>query len=117
MGQAGAGRWRPIRAYSLARSGDKLRDCKNVRLAGLEARNHFAGFEFQVTSCGPGTSKVPRVVEAMVETAKTGGGARKLVLRASVVLLFVVSAFLFAHFRTGRAATSVEEMCEKEGAH
>jgi len=45
----------------------------------------------------------------MVETAKTGGGARKLVLRASVVLLFVVSAFLFAHFRTGRAATSVEE--------
>lgn len=45
----------------------------------------------------------------MVETAKTGGGARKLVLRASVVLLLVVSAFLFAHFRTGRAATNVEE--------
>jgi len=45
----------------------------------------------------------------MVETAQTGGGARKLVLRASAVLLLVVSAFLFAHFRTGRAATNVEE--------
>jgi HlyD family secretion protein len=45
----------------------------------------------------------------MVETAQTGGGARKLVLRASAVLLLVVTAFLFAHFRTGRAATNVEE--------
>ena len=45
----------------------------------------------------------------MVETAQTGGGARKLVLRASAVLLLVVSAFLFLHFRTGRAATNVEE--------
>jgi HlyD family secretion protein len=45
----------------------------------------------------------------MVETAQAGGGARKLVLRASAVLLLVVTAFLFAHFRTGRAATNVEE--------
>jgi len=45
----------------------------------------------------------------MVETVQTGGGARKLVLRASAVLLLVVTAFLFAHFRTGRAATNVEE--------
>ena len=45
----------------------------------------------------------------MVETAQTGGGARKLVLRASAVLLLVVTAFLVAHFRTGRAATNVEE--------
>ncbi|HEY6268212.1 MAG TPA: HlyD family efflux transporter periplasmic adaptor subunit [Candidatus Acidoferrum sp.] len=45
----------------------------------------------------------------MVETAQTGGGARKLVLRASALLLLVVSAFLFLHFRTGRAAANVEE--------
>jgi multidrug resistance efflux pump len=45
----------------------------------------------------------------MVETAQTGGGARKLVLRASALLLLVVSAFLFLHFRAGRAAANVEE--------
>jgi len=45
----------------------------------------------------------------MVETSQSGGGARKLVLRASAVLLLVVSAFLLIYFRAGRAATSVEE--------
>jgi HlyD family secretion protein len=45
----------------------------------------------------------------MVQTSQSGGGAKKLILRASAVLLLVLTAFLFAHFRTGRAATNVEE--------
>src|SRR5712691_10941547 len=45
----------------------------------------------------------------MVQTSHSGGGAKNHILRAAVVLLFVMTAFLFAHFRTGRAATNVEE--------
>jgi HlyD family secretion protein len=45
----------------------------------------------------------------MVKISPSGGGAKKLIVRAPVLLLLVVTAFLFAHFRTGRAATSVEE--------
>ena len=45
----------------------------------------------------------------MVKISPSGGGAKKLIVRAPVLLLLVVTAFLFTHFRTGRAATSVEE--------
>jgi HlyD family secretion protein len=45
----------------------------------------------------------------MVQTSQSGGGAKKLIVRASAVLLLVLTAFLFAHFRTGRAATNAEE--------
>jgi HlyD family secretion protein len=45
----------------------------------------------------------------MVKISPSGGGAKKLIVRASVLLLLVVTAFLFAHFRTGRAANTVEE--------
>src|SRR6266446_6579744 len=45
----------------------------------------------------------------MDQTSLSGNGAKKLIIRASVLLLVVMIPFLFAHFRTGRAATSVEE--------
>ena len=45
----------------------------------------------------------------MVQTSPSKVGARKLLVRASAVLLLVVTAFLFVHFRTGRAATNIEE--------
>jgi HlyD family secretion protein len=45
----------------------------------------------------------------MVQTTQSGDGAKKLILRLSAVALLVLLAVLFARFRTGRAATSVEE--------
>jgi len=45
----------------------------------------------------------------MVQTSLSSGQAKPILLRASAILLFIVTAFLFAHFRTGRAANSVEE--------
>jgi HlyD family secretion protein len=45
----------------------------------------------------------------MDQTPLSGGKSKKFILRASVLLLLVMAAFLFAHFRTGRAATNVEE--------
>src|SRR5260370_41150337 len=45
----------------------------------------------------------------MVQTSQTGSGTKSFVLRASALLLLIMTAFLFAHFRPGRAATNVEE--------
>jgi HlyD family secretion protein len=45
----------------------------------------------------------------MDQTSLSGGKSKRFILRASVLLLLVMAAFLFAHFRTGRAATNVEE--------
>src|SRR5216684_1892752 len=45
----------------------------------------------------------------MVETSQTGSGTRSFILRASALLLLIMTAFLFAHFRPGRAATNLEE--------
>jgi multidrug resistance efflux pump len=45
----------------------------------------------------------------MVQASQSSGRAKKLILRASAVLLLVMTVFLFAHFRTGRAAANVEE--------
>src|SRR5260370_15739818 len=45
----------------------------------------------------------------MVQTSQTGSGTRSFILRASALLLLIMTAFLFAHFRPGRAATNVEE--------
>lgn len=45
----------------------------------------------------------------MDQTSLSGGKSKTFILRASVLLLLVMAAFLFAHFRTGRAATNVEE--------
>ena len=45
----------------------------------------------------------------MVQTTQSGGGAKKFILRLSAVALLVLTAVLFARFRTGRAATNVEE--------
>jgi multidrug resistance efflux pump len=45
----------------------------------------------------------------MDQTALSGGGAKSFILRASALLLFIATAFLFAHFRPGRAATNLEE--------
>src|SRR5260370_1201874 len=45
----------------------------------------------------------------MDQTPLSGGGAKSFVLRASALLLLIMTAFLFAHFRPGRAATNLEE--------
>jgi HlyD family secretion protein len=45
----------------------------------------------------------------MVQTSLSGSGAKKLILRASALLFLVLTALLFAHFRTGRASSNVEE--------
>src|SRR5712664_1506319 len=45
----------------------------------------------------------------MVQTSQTGSGTRSFILRASALLLLIMTAFLFAHFRPGRAATNLEE--------
>ena len=45
----------------------------------------------------------------MVQTSLAGGPAKRLILRASALALLVVTGVLFARFRTGRAATGVEE--------
>jgi len=44
----------------------------------------------------------------MDQTSLSGGGAKKLIIRASALLLLVMIPFLFAHFRPGRAATNLE---------
>src|SRR6266446_820961 len=43
----------------------------------------------------------------------SGGESKKIIFRASVLLLLVMTAFLSAHFRSGRAATNVEESIAK----
>jgi HlyD family secretion protein/macrolide-specific efflux system membrane fusion protein len=45
----------------------------------------------------------------MDQASLSGGGAKTFVLRASALLLLVMTIFLFAHFRPGRAATNLEE--------
>src|SRR5260370_7184213 len=45
----------------------------------------------------------------MDQTPLSGGGAKSFVLRASALLLLIMTPFLFAHFRPGRAATNLEE--------
>jgi len=49
----------------------------------------------------------------MVQTSLAGGPAKTVILRASTLALLVMAALLFAHFRTGRAATNVEESIVK----
>src|SRR2546430_17166039 len=41
------------------------------------------------------------------------GESKKIIFRASALLLLVMTVFLFAHFRSERAATSVEESIVK----
>src|SRR5207248_2447179 len=43
----------------------------------------------------------------------SGGESQKIIFRASALLLLVMTVFLFAHFRSERAATSVEESIVK----
>ena len=43
----------------------------------------------------------------------SGGESKKFIFRASALLLLVMTVFLFAHFRSERAATSVEESIVK----
>ena len=45
----------------------------------------------------------------MNQTSPSGGGTRTFVLRASVLLLLVMTVLLFAHFRPQRAASNLEE--------
>ncbi len=45
----------------------------------------------------------------MDQIALSSGESKKFIFRASALLLLVMTGFLFAHFRSGRAATSVEE--------
>ncbi len=82
-------------------------------MAGFTGHNQFAGLEFQETSLDKLRLIFPRVVEAMVQTFAAGSRARTFIVRASALLLFVVTALLFFHFRTGRAATNVEESIVK----
>jgi HlyD family secretion protein len=49
----------------------------------------------------------------MVQTSLAGGPAKRLILRASALALLVLAGVLFAHFRTGRAASGVEESIVK----
>src|SRR5437764_342488 len=43
----------------------------------------------------------------------SGGESKKIIFRASALLLLVMTVFLFAHFRSERAATSIEEAIMK----
>jgi multidrug resistance efflux pump len=45
----------------------------------------------------------------MNQTSPSGGGTRTFVLRASILLLLVMTVLLFAHFRPQRAASNLEE--------
>src|SRR6266446_1150435 len=45
----------------------------------------------------------------MDQIAPSSGESKKFIFRASASLLLVMTAFLFAHFRAGRAASGVEE--------
>src|SRR5882762_1707406 len=49
----------------------------------------------------------------MDQIAPSSGESKKFIFRVSALLLLVTTAFLFAHFRSGRAATSVEESIVK----
>src|SRR5258708_2455704 len=49
----------------------------------------------------------------MDQIALASGESKKFIFRASASLLLVMTAFLFAHFRNGRAATGVEESIVK----
>src|SRR5258708_860207 len=49
----------------------------------------------------------------MVQTSLAGGPAKRFILRAFALALLVMTALLLAHFRTGRAATGVEESIVK----
>src|SRR6266576_248521 len=49
----------------------------------------------------------------MDQIALSSGESKKFIFRASALLLLVMTGFLFAHFRSGRAATSVEESIVK----
>jgi len=49
----------------------------------------------------------------MVQTSLAGGPAKRFILRAFALTLLVTTALLLAHFRTGRAATGVEESIVK----
>ena len=44
----------------------------------------------------------------MVQASLSGNETKKLIIRASVLLLLVMIPFLFAHFRPGRASTNLE---------
>src|SRR5258706_16325980 len=50
----------------------------------------------------------------MVQTSLAAGPAKRFVLRAFALALLVMTALLLAHFRTGRAATGVEESIKVE---
>jgi HlyD family secretion protein len=45
----------------------------------------------------------------MVDKPMSGSGSKTFLLRVSALALLVATVFLFAHFRPGRAATSLEE--------
>src|SRR3989441_3735544 len=45
----------------------------------------------------------------MVQTSLAGGPAKRFILRASALALLVITALLFSYFRTGRAATNLDE--------
>jgi HlyD family secretion protein len=49
----------------------------------------------------------------MAQRSQFGGEAKRLIFRATALLLLVATAFLFTHFRPGRAATGVEESIVK----
>src|SRR5437899_9092614 len=49
----------------------------------------------------------------MVQTSLAGGPAKRFILRVFALALLVMAALLLAHFRTGRAATGVEEAIVK----
>jgi len=49
----------------------------------------------------------------MVQTSLAGGPAKRFILRVFALALLVMAALLLAHFRTGRAATGVEESIVK----
>src|SRR5260221_8969326 len=49
----------------------------------------------------------------MGQISLAGGAAKRFILRAFALALLVTTALLLAHFRTGRAATGVEESIVK----
>src|SRR5207244_9053691 len=51
--------------------------------------------------------------DTMDKIPPSGGEAKKIIFRASALLLLVMTVFLFAHFRSERAATNVEESIMK----
>src|SRR5216683_2799869 len=49
----------------------------------------------------------------MVQTSQTGSGTRSFILRASALLLLIMTAFLFLHFRQGRPSADRTESVVK----